>query len=162
MDMSLSKFRDLLMDREAWRVVIYGVAKNRTRLSDWTELNWTVVLKKTLESPLDCKEMKPFSPKGNHPWIFIGRTDAEAEALIFGYLMQRVDSLEKTLMLGKIEAGREGDDRGWDGRMASPTKCTWVWINSIVGDGQGGLACYSPWGRKESDSTEWLNWTELR
>ena len=78
MDMGLGKLWKLVMDREAWRVVIYGVAKSWTRLSHWTELNWTVVLEKTLESPLDCKEMKPVSPKGNQPWIFIGRADAEA------------------------------------------------------------------------------------
>ena len=67
---------------------------------------WTVVLEKTLESPLDCKEIKPVHPKGNQSWIFIGRTDAEAEAPIRGHLMQRVDSLEKTLMLGKTESRR--------------------------------------------------------
>ena len=60
-----------------------------------------------------------------------------------------------------LGAGGEGDDRGWDGWMASPTQWTGVWVNSRVGDGQGGLACYSPWGHKESDTTEWLNWTEL-
>ena len=64
---------------------------------------WTVVLKKTLESPLDCKEIKPVIPKGNQSWIFIGRTDAEAETPILWLPMQRTDSLEKTLMLGKIE-----------------------------------------------------------
>ena len=67
---------------------------------------WPVVLEKTLESPLDCKEFKPVYPKGNQSWIFIGRTDANAEALIFCHLMQRTDSLEKTLMLGKIEGRR--------------------------------------------------------
>ena len=67
---------------------------------------WPVVLEKTLESPLDCKEIQPVHPKGNQSWIFIGRTDANAEALIFCHLMQRTDSLEKTLMLGKIEGRR--------------------------------------------------------
>ena len=71
---------------------------------------WTVVLEKTLESPLDCKEIQPASPKGNEPWIFTGRTDAEVEAQYIGRLMQRADSLEKTLMLGKIEGRRR---RGW-------------------------------------------------
>ena len=68
--------------------------------------SWTVVLEKTLESPLDCKEIQPVLPKGNQSWIFIGRTDAEAETPIFGRLMWRTDSFEKTLMLGKIEGGR--------------------------------------------------------
>ena len=70
---------------------------------------WTVVLEKILESPMDCK-IKPVNPKGNQSWIFIARTDAEAETLYFGHLMQRTDSLEKTLMLGKTEGRRR---RGW-------------------------------------------------
>ena len=65
-----------------------------------------MVLEKTLESPLDCKEIQPVHPKGNQSWVFIGRTDAEAETQYFGHLMRRADSLEKTLMLGKIEGRR--------------------------------------------------------
>ena len=65
-----------------------------------------MVLEKTLESPLDCKEIKPVNPKGNQSCIIIGSTDAEAEVSILGHLMQRADSLEKTLMLGKIEGRR--------------------------------------------------------
>ena len=65
-----------------------------------------MVLEKTLESPLDSKAIKPVNPKGNQPLIFIARTDAEAEAPIFVYLMQRADSLEKTLILGRIEGKR--------------------------------------------------------
>ena len=72
---------------------------------------WTMALKKTLESPLDCKETKPVNPKGNQLWTFIGRTDAEVETPIFGYLMWRIDSLEKTQMLGKIEGRRRGQQR---------------------------------------------------
>ena len=71
---------------------------------------WTVVLEKILQNPLDCKEIQPVHPKGNQSWVFIGRTDAEAETPIFGHLMQRVDSFEKTLMLRKIEGRRR---RGW-------------------------------------------------
>ena len=65
-----------------------------------------VVLEKTLKSPLDCKEIKPVNSKRNQPWIFIGRTDSEAEAPIFDHRMRRTDSLEKTLILGKTEGGR--------------------------------------------------------
>ena len=61
-----------------------------------------MVLEKTLESPLACKEIQPVHPKGDQSWVFIGRTDAKAETLILGHLMRRVDSLEKTLMLGRI------------------------------------------------------------
>ena len=76
----------------------------------WAPKNWcfwTVVLEKTLESPLDCKEIQPVHPKGNQSWIFIGRTDAKAEAPILWHLMRRTDSLEKTLMLRKIEDRRK-------------------------------------------------------
>ena len=100
----------------------------------WVLQNWCfriVVLEKTLLSPLDCKEIKPVNPKGNQPWIFIGRTDAEAEAPILGHLMLRGDSLEKTLMLGKTEGRRRSrwGDR-WHGWMASLTQWTWVCANS--------------------------------
>ena len=71
---------------------------------------WGVVLEKTLESPLDCKEIWPVHPKGDQSWVFIGRTDVEAETPIFGHLMWRANSFEKTLMLGKIEGRRI---RGW-------------------------------------------------
>ena len=76
----------------------------------------------------------------------------------FGHLMWRVDSLEKTMMLGGIEGRGEGGDREWDGWMASPTQWTWVWKTPGVGDGQGGLACCDSWGHKESDMTERPNW----
>ena len=65
-----------------------------------------MVLEKTLESPLDCKEIQPVQPKGDHSWVFTGRTDVEAETPILGHLMRRADSFEKTLMLGKIEGRR--------------------------------------------------------
>ena len=79
--------------------------KESLALKNWCF--WTAVLEKTLESPLDCKEIKPVNLKGNQPWIFIGRTDAKAETLQYlDHLMQRTDSLEMTLMLGKIEGRR--------------------------------------------------------
>ena len=71
-----------------------------------------MVLKKTLESPLDCKEIQPVHSKGDQPWVFIARTMLKLKLQYTGYLMRRTDSLEKTLMLGKIEEGGEGDDRG--------------------------------------------------
>ena len=91
---------------------------------------WTVVLEKTLESPLDCKEIQPVHAKGDQSWVFIGRTGVEAETPILGHLMWRADSLEKTLMLGKIEGRRR---RGRQ-RMR--------WLDSIIGSmdmGLGGL-----------------------
>ena len=98
----------------------------------WAPKNWcfqTVVLEKTLESPLDSKEIKPFNLKGNQPWIFIGSTYDEAEAPILRHLMRKANSLEKTLMLEKIESKRRGWQR-WDGWMASPTWLTRVWASS--------------------------------
>ena len=71
-----------------------------------------MVLEKTLESPLDCKEIQPVHPKGNQSWVFIGGTDVEAEIPILWLPDARVDSLEKTLMLGKIGGRRRGDNRG--------------------------------------------------
>ena len=71
-----------------------------------------MVLEKTLESPLDCKEIQPVHPKGDQSWVFIGRTDVKAEFQYFGHLMRRVDSFEKTLMLGGIGVRGEGDNRG--------------------------------------------------
>ena len=83
----------------------------------------TVVLEKTLESPVDYKEIKPVNPKGNQPWIFTGGTDAEAEASI----LWLPDA--KSWLLGKDQVG-EGDDIEWDGWTASPIQWTWVWANS--------------------------------
>ena len=80
----------------------------------WAPKNWwfwTVVVEKTLQSPLDCKEIQPVHPKGDQPWVFIGRTDAKAETPVLGHLMRRVDSLEKTLMLGGIGGRRRGRQR---------------------------------------------------
>ena len=71
-----------------------------------------MVLEKILASPLDCKEIQPVHPKGDQSWVFIGRTDAEAETPILFHLLQRTDSLEKNLMLGRLKVGAEGEDRG--------------------------------------------------
>ena len=78
--------------------------KKAERWKNWCF--WTVVLEKTLESPLDCKEIQPANPKGNQFWIFIGQTNAEAETPVLGYLMWRTESFAKTLTLGKTEGGR--------------------------------------------------------
>ena len=116
---------------------------------------WTVVLEKTLESPLDFTEIKPVNPKGNQSWIFIGRTDAEAETPILW------PPIGKGPDAGKDWRQEEKGVTGWDGWMVLPTQWTWVEQAPGVGDGQGSLACCSLWGIKESDTTERLNWTEL-
>ena len=119
-DMSLSKLWELVKNREDRHAAVHGVIKSRTWLSNWTELNvisirhiwmwksnhieswvlknwcfWTMVLEKTLKSPLDCKEIQPVNPKENQPWIFTGRTDVEAEApILWCYMMGGINSLE--------------------------------------------------------------------
>ena len=121
---------------------------------------WTLVLEKTLQSLLDCKEIKPVSPKGNQPWIFIGKTDAEAEALIFWPPDAKSWLIEKTLMLGKTEGRRRrGQQRmRWLDGITNSKNMSLSKLG--VGDGRGGLACCSPWGRKELETTEQLNWTD--
>ena len=121
----------------------------------------TVVLEKTLESPLDFKEIQPVHPKGDQSWVFIGRTDAEAEIPI----IWPPDA--KTWLIGKDpDAGKdwgqeekgttEDDMTGWHHRLDGHE---FEWTPGIC-DGQGGLAYCDSWGRKELDMTEWLNWTE--
>ena len=97
----------------------------------WAPKNWcfwTVVLEKTLESPLDNKEIKPVHPKGDQPWIFIGRTDVEAETPnTSSTWCKELTHWKRPWSWEMLKAGGEGDDRGWDGWMASPTWWTWVW-----------------------------------
>ena len=131
----------------------------------WVPKSWCfqiVVLKKILESPLDCKKIKPVHPKGNQSWIFIRRTDAEAEAPIFWLPNKKKQLIGKDPDTGKDwrqeEKGTTEDEiAGWH-----------HWLDEHeseqapgVGDGQGSLSCCSPWGHKELDTTEQLNWTDL-
>ena len=103
---------------------------------NWAPMNgcfWTVVLEKTLESPLDCKEIQPVHPKGNQSWIFIGRTNAEAETPTLWPPDVKSWLIWKDPDYGKNWRWKEkGTTRGWDGWMASPTQWTWVWINSGI------------------------------
>ena len=122
---------------------------------------WTVVLEKILENPLDCKEIQPVHPKGNQSWIFIGRTDAEAETLILwppdakSWLIGKDPDARKDW--GQEEKGtREDEMVGWHHRL---NRHGFGWTLGVA-DGQGGLACCGSWGRKESDTTERLNWAE--
>ena len=91
---------------------------------------WIVVLEKTLESPLDCKEIKPVNPQVNQPWIFIGKTDVKAEVPLLWLPDAKHLLMRKDPDAERLKAGGEGDDRGWTGLMASPTQWTWVWANS--------------------------------
>ena len=131
----------------------------------WVPKNWcfwTVVLEKTLESPLDCKEIQPVHSEGDQPWDFFGRNDAKAEAPVL------CSPHVKSWLIGKdSDAGRDWgqEEKG----MTEDEMAGWHhWLEGResewtpgVGDGLEGLECCNSWGRKESDTTEWLNWTEL-
>ena len=122
----------------------------------------TVVLEKTLESPLDCKEIQPVHPKGDQSWVFIGRTDVEAETPV----LWPPDT--KSWLIGK-DPDAEKDWGQEEKGMTENEMVEWHhWLDGHefewtlgVGDGQGGLACYGSWARKELHMTEWLNWTVL-
>ena len=122
---------------------------------------WTVVLEKTLESPLDCKEIQPVHSKGDQSWVFIGRTDAKAETPILWPPHANSWLMEKTHAGGdwrQEEKGTTEDEMaGWHHRLY---ESEFEWTLG-AGDGQQGLACCDSWGCKELDTTERLNWTEL-
>ena len=117
----------------------YGFSSSHVRMWEldhkegWALKNWcfqSVVLEKTLESPLDGKEIKSVNPKGNQPWIFIGRTDAEAEAsVLWPPEVKNPTHWKQPWCWERLQAGEE-DSRGWDGWLASLTQWTWVWAYS--------------------------------
>ena len=145
-------------------VVTYGCESWAIKKS-WAPKNWcfwTVVLEKTLENPLDCKEIQPVHPKGDQSWIFIRKTDAKAETPILW-----PPDAKNWLIWKDPDAGRD-----WRQEEKGTTEDEMVgwhhWLNGHKfeqtlggGGGQGGLACCSQWGCKELDTTEQLNWTEL-
>ena len=146
-------------------IPIYGWMCELDYKESWAPKNWcfwTVVLEKTLESSLDFKEIQPVHLKGNQSWIFIGRTDVEAETPIHWPPDAKSGLIWKDPDAGKDwrweEKGMTDDEMvGWHHRLNG---YEFEWALG-VGDGQGGLECCSPWGCKELDMTKWLNWTEL-
>ena len=123
---------------------------------------WTLVLEKTLESPLDCQEIKPVNPKGNEFWIFIGRTGAEAETLILWPPDAKNWHLKRPWCWELLKAG-ERDNRGWDSWMAWLTQWTWVWVNTWIWWWTVRPGVLQSWGHRVGhDWVTELNWTEQR
>jgi len=151
----------------AWLIASLNYTKLWSMLSFWLSFcdcgwapkNWcllTVMLEKTLESPLDCKEMKPVHPKGNQSWIFVGRTDAEAPILW--------PSDSKSWLIGKnSDAGQDWMQMKKGATENEMVRCHhWLKRHEFEptlgnSEGQGALEWCSAWGRRESDTTEWLN-----
>ena len=165
------KSRDITLPAKVHVVKAIGFSSSLVQMwesyhkESWVPKNWcfwTVVLGKTLQSSLDFKEIQPVHSKRNQSWIFTGRTDAEAETPI----LWLPDA--KNWLIGKdLDAGKD-----WRQEEKGMTEDEMVgWHNRLngheseqapgVADGQGGLVCCSPWGRKELDMTEWLNWTYI-
>ena len=132
----------------------------------WAPKNWcfwTVVLEKTLESPWTARRsnqsiLKEISPECSIEGLML---KLKLKLQYFGHLMQRAESFEKTPCWERLRAGGEGDDWGWDGLMASPTRWTWVWVNSgsCWWTGRPGVLWFMGLQR---DMTKWLNWTESK
>ena len=167
---SIFKSRDItlptkvcLVKAMVFPVVMFGCELDYK--GSWVPKNWcfwNVRLEKTLESPLDCKEIQPVHPKGDQPWVFIGRTDAKAETPVLwppdakSWLIGKDPDVGKDWRRGEKET-TEDEMVGWHHWLNGHS----FWWTPGVGDGQGGLSCCGSWGLKESDRTEWLNWTEL-
>ena len=110
-------------------VVMYGCERWTIEKAEHQRIDafWTVVLEKTLESPLDCKEIQPVHSKGNQSWLFTGKTDNSNNLATW---CEELTHLKRLWCWERLKVGAEGDDRRWDGEMASPTQWAWVWVNT--------------------------------
>ena len=132
---SILKSRDIFLPTKICLVkatVMYGYENWTVKKAEWQKnwYFWTVVLVKTLEIPWDCKEIQPVNLKGNQLWIFIWKTDAEAESLILWPPdAKKLIHWKRPCCWEKLKAGGEGEDRGWNSCMASPT--WWTWVSAI-------------------------------
>ena len=166
---SIFKSRDITLPTKVhlvkaivFPVVMYGCESWTVKAERWKNwCFWTVVLEKTLESPLDCKEIQPVHSEGDQPWDFFGRTDAEAKTPILWPPDAKNPFIWKDPDAAKDwrqeEMGTTEDEIvGWHHRHDGHE---FEWTPGVC-DGQGGLVCCDSWGRKESDMTERLNWTD--
>ena len=150
-------------------VVMYGCVSFFTCMDceeSWAPKNWcfwTVVLEKTLESPFYCKEIQPVHSKGDQSWVFFGRNDAKAETPVLWPPHAKSWLIGKRLWCWEeLGAGGKGDDKGWDGWMASPTRWTWVWVNSgsCWWTSRPGVLQFMGLQRVGHDWATELNWTK--
>ena len=168
---SILKSRDITLPTKVhlakamvFPVVMYGCESWTVKKAEcWRIDAFELWCWRRLESPLDCKETQPVHPKGDQSWMFIGRTDAEAETPVLwpphakSWLIGKDPDAGRDW--GQEEKGTTEDERaGWHHRLNGHG---FEWTPG-AGDGQGGLACCASWGRKESDTTERLNWIELK
>ena len=166
---SILKSRDITLPKKDLSSQGYGFSCGHVWMweldceESWAPKNWyfwTVVLEKTLESPLGCTEIQPVHSEGDQPWLFFGRNDAKAETPVLWPPRAKSWLIGKDPDAGRdLGAGGEGDGKGWDGWMASLTRWTWVWVNS-------GSWCWTgrPGVLQFMGSQSWTrlsDWTEL-
>ena len=130
----------------------------------WAQKNWcfrTVVLEKTLASPLDCKEIQLVHPKGGQSWVFIGRPGWSWNSNTLATWCKELTHLKRPWCWERLRAGGEGENKGWDGWMASPSQWTWVWVNSRCWwwTGRPGMLRFMGSQRVGHDWATELNWT---
>ena len=166
---SILKSKDITLPTKVCLSQSYGFSSSHVWIWEldhkerWATENWCfwiVLLEKTLKSPLDCKEIKPANPKGNQSWIFIGRTDAEAEVPILWPLHVKGWLTGKDPDAGQDwsqEKKRVTEDEmiGWQHQLNRHE-----FQQALGVDGQRSLVCCSPWGHKQSDTSKWLNWID--
>ena len=171
---SIVKSRDITLSTKVYLVkamvfpmVMYGCDSLDYKES-WVPKNWcfwTVVLEKTPESPLDCKEVQPVHPKGDQSWMFSGRTDVKKywNSNTLATWCKELTHLKRPWCWERLSSGGEGDNRGWDGWMASQTQWTWVSVNSMSWwwTGRPGMLLFVGSQRVGHDWATELNWTEF-